>query len=138
VASGADAPKSLPLILAQQLASNLATPMFLLDPNGTLVYYNDAADQIIGKSFSEMGEIPSLEFGKMLNLSDPDGTPLRRRDSPAGVAFFQRRASHRRVYATGYDGIKRLVDATAYPLFGKDETLHGVVAVFWQADADES
>ena len=31
-------PKSLPLILARELASNLATPMFLLDVRGLLVY----------------------------------------------------------------------------------------------------
>ena len=36
-------PKSLPLILARELASNLATPMFLLDADGILVYFNDAA-----------------------------------------------------------------------------------------------
>ena len=37
-------PKSLPLILARyDAASNLATPMFLLDADGTLVYFNDAA-----------------------------------------------------------------------------------------------
>ena len=27
----------------------------------------------------------------------------------------------------------RLVDATAYPLFGAAEEMHGVVNVFWQA-----
>ena len=134
----AGAPKSLPLILAQQLASNLSTPMFLLDAGGTLVYYNDAAEQVIGRPFAEMGEIPSLEFGEMLDLSDPNGERLRRRDTPAGVAFFERRPAHRRLQATGYDGVRRVVDCTAYPLFGRDEHMHGVVQVFWQADGEES
>ena len=37
-------PKSLPLILARELAANLSTAMFLLDATGTLVYFNDAAE----------------------------------------------------------------------------------------------
>ena len=51
-ASGTSA-KSLPLILARELAANLATPMFLIDENGNLVFYNDAAELLIGKPFSE-------------------------------------------------------------------------------------
>jgi PAS domain-containing protein len=128
-----DAPKSLPLILARELASNLATPMFLMDAQGTLVYFNDAAELLIGRSFAELGEIPSDEFGEVLQLSDAEGAPLRRRDTPAGIAFFQRRPAHRRLGATGYDGVRRIVDATAYPLFGKGDDMHGVVNVFWQA-----
>jgi PAS domain-containing protein len=136
MAASTDAPKSLPLILAQQLASNLATPMFLMDGRGMLVYYNDAAEQLIGKPFAEMGEIPIEEFGKMLDLSDTDGAPVRRRDTPAGIAFLQRRPAHRRISATSFDGVRRVVDATAFPLFGRDQEMHGVVQVFWLAAAE--
>ena len=48
---------NLPLILARELASNLATPMFLLDAGGMLVFYNDAAELLLGKPFAELGEI---------------------------------------------------------------------------------
>jgi PAS domain-containing protein len=124
--------KSLPLILARELAENLSTPMFLLDANGTLVFYNEAAAVLIGRPFAEMGEIPGLEFGELLDLRDASGRPLRRRDSPAGVAFFQRRPAHLYLRATSFDGTERHVEATAYPLFGAAEALHGVVTVFWQ------
>ncbi len=121
------------MILARELASNLATPMFLMDAQGTLVYFNEAAEQLIGRSFAELGELPSEEFGRVLELSDADGAPLRRRDTPAGIAFFLRRPAHLRLGATGYDGQRRIVDVTAYPLFGKGNDMHGVVNVFWQA-----
>jgi PAS domain-containing protein len=126
------AAKSLPLILARELAANLATPMFLIDPAGTLVYFNEAAELLIGRSFAELGEISALEFGAVLELTKPDGSPIRRRDTAAGIAFFQRRPAHRRLMATGYDGVRRLVEATAYPLFGTTEEMHGVVSVFWE------
>ncbi len=124
--------KSLPLILARELASNLATPMFLIDAKGTLVFFNEAAELLIGRTFAELGEISALEFGAVLELTEPDGSPVRRRDTAAGIAFFQRRPAHRTLMATGYDGVRRLVDTTAYPLFGAAEEMHGVVAVFWE------
>jgi PAS domain-containing protein len=123
------APKSLPLILARELASNLATPMFLLDAGGMLVFYNDAAAMLLGKPFAELGEIPSGEFGAALELATPDGRPLRRRDSPSGVAFFEHRPAHMTV--------RRAYEATAYPLLGLTGEMHGVVAVFWDRATEE-
>lgn len=131
------APKSLPLILARELASNLATPMFLMDAGGTLVFYNDAAELLIGKPFAELGEISALEFGEVLAVHNPDGTPMRRRDTPAGIAFFLRQPAHKTLTVTGYDGVERSLDVTAYPLFGTANEMHGVVTVFWLA-GDES
>ena len=129
--------KPLPLILARELASNLATPMSLIDARGMLVFYNDAAAQLIGKPFSEMGEVPAEEFGAVLQLKTPEGEPVRRRDSPSGISFFERRPAHQKLAATGYDGVQRLVHATAYPLFGSTGEMHGVVSVFWQVDEDD-
>jgi PAS domain-containing protein len=124
--------KSLPLILARELAANLATPMFLIDAGGMLVFYNDAAAALIGKPFGELGEIPASEFGAVLELATPDGKPLRRRDSPAGVALFTQRPAHTTLVATSYNGIRRAYEATAYPLFGATGEMHGVVSVFWE------
>src|SRR5438045_6731222 len=106
--------------------------MFLLDAGGMLVYFNDAAALFLGKTFAEVGEIPSGEFGSSLQLSTIDGEPIRRRDSPSGIAYFQHRPAHQTVMATAYNGIRRVYDATAYPLLGADGAMHGVVAVFWE------
>ena len=97
-----------------------------------LVYYNDAAALLLGKPFAELGEIPSGEFGAALQMTTPGGEPVRRRDSPAGVAYFEHRPAHMTVMATAYNGVRRQYDATAYPLFGATGEMHGVVAVFWQ------
>src|SRR6476646_4096122 len=129
--------KPLPLILARELASNLATAMFLLDAEGMLVFYNDAAEALIGKPFAELGEIPAGEFGAGMELATPDGEPVKRRDTPAGLAFFERRPTHKRLLATGYDGVRRTVEATAYPLFGAVGEMCGVVSVFWEHSGPE-
>lgn len=134
--AGSAAPKSLPLILARELASNLATPMFLLDAAGMLVFYNDAAAILLGKSFSELGEIPSNEFAESLSLTTPDGTPIHRRDTPSGVAYYDRKPAHLKVMATTYDGVRRQYEATAYPLLAETGVMDGVVAVFWPDETD--
>jgi PAS domain S-box-containing protein len=130
--SGTSEP-SLPLILARELAANLATPMFLIDAGGTLVYFNEAAELLLGKSHGEVGGITALEFGAMLELENVDGTPMRRRDSPAGVAFYDREPSHRTLLATTLDGTRQPFEVTAYPLFGHIGDMHGVLTVFWRA-----
>ena len=130
-------PPSLPLILARELASNLATPMFLVDSRGMLVFYNDAAELVIGKPFAELGAINALEFGSVLQMTEPGGAPIRRRFSPAGIAFGERRPSHQQLLVTGYDGARHAVEATAYPLLGGHDELHGVVVVFWENPAPD-
>jgi PAS domain-containing protein len=124
---------SLPLILARELAANLATPMFLIDAGGILVFCNEAAELLLGKSYSEIGGITALEFGAMLELGNVDGTPLRRRDSPAGVAFYEREPAHRTLLATTLEGTRQPFEVTAYPLFGHVDEMHGVLTVFWRA-----
>jgi hypothetical protein len=132
--SGNGAPgRSLPLILARELAANLATPMFLIDAGGTLVFYNEAAELMLGKTWAEMGEITAEEFGTMLDLAQPDGSPVRKSDTPPGIAMFQRTPAHQRLVATALDGKRGTFEVTAYPLFGRTEDMHGVLTVFWEA-----
>jgi hypothetical protein len=130
-------PKSLPLILARELASNLATPMFLLDQGGMLVFYNDAAAMLLGKPFAELGEIPSGEFGAVLEVSTPEGERIRRSETPSGIAYYEHRPAHQTVMATAFNGVRRKYEATAYPLLGETGEMHGVVAVFWEVTPGE-
>lgn len=128
------APKSLPLILARELAANLATPMFLIDAEGIVVYCNEAAELMLGKPYAEMGAVSAADFGEMLSLEHPDGSPLRRRDSPPGVAFIERVPAHSTLVATTLDERgKAQWEVTAYPLFGRTEEMHGVLTVFWES-----
>ena len=49
--------KDLILIHARELASKLATAMFIADAEGDLVFYNEAAEEILGRTFAEAGEM---------------------------------------------------------------------------------
>jgi PAS domain-containing protein len=132
--SGKTGGPSLPLILARELAANLATPMYLIDAEGTLVFFNEAAELMLGRRYSEVGPITALEFGTMLEPAYLDGTPMRRRDSPAGVAFYRHEPCHRTLLATTLEGTREQFEVTAYPLFGRVGDMHGVLTVFWRAN----
>ena len=134
IEQGSSGGPSLPLILARELAANLATPMFLIDADGTLVFFNEAAELMLGRRYGEVGAITALEFGTMLDMAYLDGTPMRRRDAPAGVAFYRHEPCHRTLLATTLEGTREQFEVTAYPLFGHVGDMHGVLTVFWRAN----
>ena len=86
--------KSLVLILAREFASNLATPIYIADADERLVYFNEPAEEIAGRPFAETGEIPVREWAEMLAPQAADGQPLRREETPGGIAFTERRPAH--------------------------------------------
>jgi len=124
--------KSLVLILAREFASNLATPIYIADADECLVYFNEPAEKIAGRSFAETGEIPIREWAEMLAPRAADGQPLKREEAPGGIAFAERRPAHGSLCITGLDGKRREIATTAFPLFGPDEEFHGIMVIFWE------
>ena len=120
------------LILAREFASNLATPIYIADTDETLVYFNEPAEKIAGRSFAEVGEIPVREFTEMLAPQAAGGQSLRREETPGGIAFAERRPAHGNLCVTGLDGTKREIATTGFPLFGPDEEFHGIMVIFWE------
>jgi PAS domain-containing protein len=123
--------KSLTLIRARAVAANLALPIAVLDPAGTIVFYNRAAEAILGTAFEEAGELSSRDWAHQFEPQLADGTPVPIRELPGGVALLDRRPHHLNVYYTGRDGVRREVAITAFPLMGREEELFGAFAIFW-------
>ena len=87
--------KHLVLILAREFASNLATPTLITDEDGKLIFFNEAAEQVFGRSFSEVGEVPLDDWTVQFSPRTVEGDeplPLERR--PTGIALKERRAAH--------------------------------------------
>jgi PAS domain-containing protein len=128
---------SLVLILARGLASSIATPMFLVDTGGTLVYYNEAAEQILGQTYAEAGVMSPEEWGTAFAPEDPDtGDKLDPQALPLTVALSERRPAHRRMAITAIDGERRLINVTAFPFFARTDEFVGAVAIFWQQEGE--
>jgi hypothetical protein len=126
------AQKSLPLILAREFAANLATPMVLMDERGSLVFFNEPAEQIIGQTHAEVGELGPDEWGRLFKVEKIDGTPVAVEKTPAGVTLAKRRPAHDTLAFTTIDGVRHEIAVTAFPLLGREDELLGVVSVFWE------
>ena len=124
--------KHLVLILAREFLSNLATPALIADDRGVLVFYNEAAEEIVGRSFAETGERPIDEWTGSFEPRTRDAGALPAESRPARIAFDERRPAHGEFVITGRDGVEREVAVTAFPLFAHADEFVGIVAIFWR------
>lgn len=131
--------KNLILILARELASKLATAMFIADADGELVFYNEPAEEILGRSFAEAGELSAETWTSLFHPETLDGEPMALAEMPSGIALLERRPAHDIFRITCLDGRTRVVSVTGIPLFGQADRFVGMLAIFWeQPEARES
>ena len=64
------------IILARQLAGYLGVPLFLIDPGGSLLFYNEAAEAVLGRRFDETGPMTAAEWSSIFAPMDEGGRPL--------------------------------------------------------------
>jgi PAS domain-containing protein len=120
------------LILMRQLASYLSMPIILVDARGDLLYFNEAAEPIFGRSFDETGPLRRGEFTATFKPTDEDGVPIPREDQPLTIATDRHEPSHRRFWIQGMDGVSRKIEGLACPLEGQGGRKLGAVAIFWE------
>lgn len=124
--------KEIEVILMRHLASYLATPIFVVDPDGTMLFYNEPAEALLGRRFDESGELPFEVWSTMFQPRDEDGRPIPPDDLPLTHAFRGRRPAHRVMVITGLDGATRKIQLAAFPLQGQGGRHLGGVAIFWE------
>ena len=124
--------KNIALILARQFAGTLAMPMFIADGEGRVVFYNEPAEQILGRTFAEAGEITARDWTEMLRPESLEGKPLAFEERPTGIAFLEQRPAHDSFRITTFDGRKLEISVTTLPLFAREDEFLGVVALFWE------
>lgn len=128
--------KSIVLILARELASKLATAVFVVDPEGTAVYYNEPAETLLGQTFAEAGELTKEQWGTVFLAQEDDGTPTPIEHLPLGIALSKHEPAHRTFWIRGLDDIRRQISVTAFPLFARAEEFVGAMAIFWEEHGD--
>lgn len=88
-------------ILVRHLGSRLAVPLFLVDTDGTLVFYNEAAEQLLGRRFDDAGEMSFDAWTSAFAVRDDAGQPLEIDQLPLVKALRERRPAHARFDITG-------------------------------------
>ena len=111
------------LILARHLASYLGVPVFLGDPRGNLLFYNEPAEVILGRRFDETGAMPAEEWSTV--FSPPKELPLM-------ITLAKQLPVYGRLRIGGLDGIARRLEVAAIPIAGLGGEFLGAAALFWE------
>jgi len=127
-------PSELSLIqLTRQLAETLAVPVFIVDRAGTLLYYNPPAEEILGKSFSETGEMAAGVWSRLFVPTDEEGNALLPDTLPLMVTLNGECPATGRIWIRGLDNAARHIEISSFPLTTKAGVFLGAVAMFWEA-----
>ena len=129
--------RNVALILARELAVNLATPMWIWDENGELVFANEHVQEILGSPHRDVG-VGKLEDLPSFEPRDLDGRPIPKDELPSAVALQRKEPSHRELLIVGRDGVERALTVTAFPLFARDGEFVGAMSVFWVVDRTQA
>jgi PAS domain-containing protein len=124
--------KEIEVILTRQLATSLAVPTFIVDPEGTLLFYNEPAELILGRRYEETGEMPAEIWTTAFYPTDEEDRPLPPEILPLMRALAERKPTHGEFWIRGLDKVRRHLDVVAFPLSGQGDRFLGGVALFWE------
>ncbi len=123
--------RPIELILLRQLASYLDMPIFVVDAEGRLVYYNEPAESLLGVRFDEVGVMETAAWLAAFRPGDEAGGVLPADEVPILIALREQRPVQCELWISGLDGVRRPIGATALPLVGQGGSHLGAVAFFW-------
>ena len=125
------AQRHIALILARDLAANLAAAILLVDAEGNLVFFNEPAERILGRPYAE-AQMSSAELAKTFKPVDEYGEPIPLQDLPLSQAFRSGIPSHGHLRIEAVDGRTRDLEVVALPLRVEGDELVGGLAMFWE------
>ncbi len=120
------------VILSRHLAEYLAMPIFIVDVDGNLIFYNEPAESILGLRYDETGTMPASEWATLFEPVDLQGKPIPPGELPLMIALTQRHPAHRALWIRGLPGELHQIEVTAFPLVGQAGRFLGAVAIFWE------
>jgi PAS domain-containing protein len=119
----------LELILARSLVSIVSLAAFLFDVDGNIVFFNEAAAEVIGTPFEAMGRLTRSQWNEEFGPFDEAGQPLDSDALPLTIALREGRPAYGRFRIRTERGLRE-IEAGALPLTGP-AGYHGAMVVFW-------
>ena len=125
--------QGIELILMRQLAAHLVMPVFIVDSQGSLLFYNEPAEKLLGRPYEENGEMPLEEWAVAFRPTREDGQAVPSDELPLVIALKERRPAYLSpLLIVGRDDVQRRIAVAAFPLQGQQERHLGAVAMFWE------
>jgi PAS domain-containing protein len=128
------AQKPLELILARNLLTSISTPAFLVDENAALVFYNEAAGALLGRSFEDAGRMTPEDWTSTYGPFDADGKPVELEELPTTRAVRDGRPAHAVFTIRSANGANREIESSAFPIVASEAGSSGAMILFWPRD----
>ncbi|HEX2397696.1 MAG TPA: PAS domain-containing protein [Solirubrobacteraceae bacterium] len=125
----------LELILARNLLSSISTPGFLVDKDGMLVFFNEAAGALLGKHYEETGKMGPDDWSRAFGPYDRKGRPMDIDELPLTIALREGCPVHDSLTLQSFQGDRREVEVSALPLVAANGGFRGALAIFWPTGA---
>ena len=122
------------IILSRQLADCLSIPTFLTDPEGNLLFYNEPAEELLGRRFEETGAMPVSEWSTIFKPVDEDGNEMEPATLPLVKTLVNQYPAHGTFWIESLEGVRNKISVTAYPIIGQPDRFLGAVALFWKTE----
>ncbi|HVE67358.1 MAG TPA: PAS domain-containing protein [Solirubrobacteraceae bacterium] len=122
----------LELILARNLMSSISTPAVLVDTDGMLIFFNDAAAALLGQRFEELGKLEWRDWSSRFGPFDRAGSPIEFEQLPLTIALREGRPAHHNLTISAVSGDRYDVEVSAMPLVSTDGGFRGAIAFFWR------
>lgn len=122
------------IILSRQLADCLSIPIFLTDPDGNLLYYNEPAEELLGLRYEETGSMPVEQWSTIFHPKDAQGNALKPEDLPLVKTLTNHHPSHGEFWINSMNGEFNKISVTSYPIMGRPHRFLGAVAIFWKSN----
>lgn len=120
------------LILMRQLADSLSFAVFLTDPEGNLLFYNEPAEELLGRRFEETGAMPVEEWSTIFKPVDENNLPLAAEKLPLVRTLNTQQPAHGSFWIESLKGDINQISVTSMPLVGRPNRFVGAVAFFWK------
>jgi PAS domain-containing protein len=129
--SGPESQKPLELILARNLLTSISTPGFLLDGDAAVVFYNESAAALLGRSFEDAGRMEADEWTQAFGPFKKDGSPIEVDTLAVTDAIRSGRPAHANFVIRTAGGGTRPIEASAFPIVANDHGSSGAMILFW-------
>ena len=130
------AQKPLELILARNLLTSISTPAFLVDEHAALVFYNEAAGALLGRSFEDVRRLTPEEWTSTYGPFSADGKPVDLDELPTTRAVRHGRPAHAEFTIRAANGERRKIESSAFPIVASDEGSSGAMIFFWPLETN--